>query len=202
MGYTKLLRRNYPEQLLQIIERALRSLPHTDDNREIVRKTYASFFSRVARTCEYAQDMSRLRDHVLITLKTYPWMITDPSARSSIAEKAGKVAATLGLQTDSPVAIVQAFCAEVRTAVGGRRLSERWGVRLLLACVWLAVGEALVETRLPQFRWPSAFATAYAVHYNPALIRQKNVWKILVRGTILASSRWDPILAILKAKAR
>ena len=105
----------------------------------------------------------------------------------------------IALSSDSPITTVRTFCADVRASVNSCKLSEWFRLQWLLAYVWMEVGGALRKTGSPLQRRAAGHAASYAVLHNPAQLRRKPLWRLMIRG-ILASPRWDPIIAIFKKK--
>jgi hypothetical protein len=200
--FTNIKKGGYEKTVPFIVGRALAKLPDNAETAELGRKVRLSWIMQITYWLQKAGQTDRMRSHVLTALQTNPWMVTEEWASWSTVSSLSTVARALAFASESPIGAVRAFCADAEATTKGLGPHVWRKMRRLLAPVWLAVANALVETRLPQYRRSSAYLTAYAILYNHALLRRKDVWMTLVRGTILASPRWDPILAVLKRQTR
>jgi hypothetical protein len=174
----------YEQTVPHIIERALALLPDAADRAELRRKVLVSWFSQIIYWLEKAEKVGRMRDHVLTTLKRDSWIVTERWALGSVVQGISMVACALALASDSPIATMRDFCAQIRAAINGHRFREWLGMHRVLAHVWAAVGSALMKTGSPRHRWAASHAALYAVLHNPTQLRRKVMLKLLARALL------------------
>lgn len=186
----------YVQIIPYVVERALAMLQGTEDYAHVRREVLASLVRRIFYWLGKIEGAERMRNHLFSALKTYPWITTNPSVRVSAARGIGKVGSALASESDSPIAAVRAFFAEVKSVAG--RLGPRDWLRIqrLLAGAWTEVARALERGSERRDR-VAGYAAALAVFHDPSQLRRKLVLKLLVRA-VFAGPRWDPIFALLK----
>ncbi len=174
----------YEQTVPHIIERALALLPDAADRTELRRKVLVSWFSQITYWLEKAGKVDRMRDHVLNTLKRDSWMVTERWALGSVVQSISMVACALALASDSPIATMRDFCAEVRATTNGHGFREWLGMKRVLAHLWAAVGSVLMKTDSSRHRWAAGHAALYSVLHNPTQLRRKVMLKLLAHAIL------------------
>lgn len=186
--FTNITKGKYGEAVSFIVERALAKCPDNAETSELRRKARLSWIMQITSWLEKAGQTDRMRRHVLTALKTNPWMVTEEWASGYTISSLSMVARALAFASESPISAVRVFCADAKATTKGLGPQAWWKMRRLLAQMWKALGETLVETRSASYRRTAGHAIAYAFLYNPALLRKTYLVKSLIRGTVLASA--------------
>ncbi len=192
----------FQQNVPYIVDRALAMLPDTTETFELRRKAYISWFPQTTYLLERAGNFDGMRGYVLAMLQSNPWMVTDGRVWTAVVKNVEKVARELALASSAPIASIRAFCAELKAATDGHGAGTGRATRRLLAHAWMATAQALMKSQSLRSRRSAAYATACAILHNPVLLRRTYVWKMLIRGTIFADPRFDPIISALKRKIR
>ncbi len=195
--FTNIRGGKYEEVVPYIVERALQLVPNAADRAELRRNAHISWLGQITYWLERTGKIDRMRNYVITKLKTERWMILEPSAKASVADSVNRVVHALAVSSKSPVADVRGFSKEISDTISDSDVTEAAIVRQLVADAWTHLAITLANNGSPQHRRAAGAAAVCAVLQNPALLARSFVLKILVRS-LLASSRWDPIIAALK----
>ena len=195
--FTNIKRGEYARVVNYVVDRALNQLPDTPERAELRREADSAWLSQFLYWLEKADQPEQMRNYMLGALKKNPWMISEPWALSASARNASKVARSIARLSESPINTVRTFCAEVKASIKTYKFKQWLRLQWLLAYIWMDVGFDLKSIDSPPYRRLGAYAACQAVLRNPKHLIRQSFWRILIRG-VLASSWWDPLVAILK----
>jgi len=179
-----------------VVKRALTMLQGSQDYLQVRREVLLSLVPRIFYWLGKIEGVERMRADLLTVFKAFPWITTEPSVRAYLVRGIAQVASALARVSDSPIATVQAFFAEVKSVAGRLGSSDCLQMQQLLAEAWTKVASGL-GTGFERRDRAAAYAAALAVFHDPSQLRRKLVLKLLVRAAF-AGPRWDPIFASLK----
>jgi glycosyltransferase involved in cell wall biosynthesis len=202
LWFTAAAKGDLRETISFILEKALAMLPNTTETRELRRKAYLSWLPETVHGLQKIGRTDRMRDHLLTTLKNNQWIIKEPWETACIVDNAAYVACVLALTSNLPFHTVHVFFEEVKATARGLGRSEQRAMKKILAKMWMAVGNTLMKTSPPKYRRPAGHTAVWAVFNDPAILRNKSVWKALIQGILLANSRWEPIIVFCKRWVR
>jgi glycosyltransferase involved in cell wall biosynthesis len=166
---------NRMEEIRRGAENALGLLPDTATYAGLKQRARIWAEIRVVKELAEAHNAGEALAHMVESIRRYPAVMNDRSARDCIARTVRRSARTSG----SPLSSAEAFCVELGAAVRGGR--DRWALRRLLGTIWseVAVGLHQESPRRPR----EAFsAVAQAARYAPAQLARRGV-QALVQQT-------------------
>jgi glycosyltransferase involved in cell wall biosynthesis len=190
----KLTTENYEETASYILDKILAMLPETSEALELKKRASLYLFSMITSDLKKFKKVEQLRNHIRKTLKNNPWILQEQWAWSYFVDSM----CALAFISNAIIRDLRAFYRELIVTAHGLGRIETREMRQMFAKAWMTVGSTLMENRLPKFRRPAGYATIYAVFNDLTLLREKYVWKRLVRGFILSNSCWDPIIDLVK----
>jgi len=154
-------------QLPVIVENALALLPDTSESDQVRRKARVSVCATITKH-RWADGwgVKPTRDHLLATLRTSPWMVTEPS----IVYHETRVARKLAVDSHTPVVTIFSFWKEVWGATGILGLRQTLRMWWLLAEFFREAAIGLKSTGSPRM---AALMSIGAVVMNPMQLRRK-----------------------------
>lgn len=170
--------------LPDIIEQALAMLPRTPDSEPIRRDARSAVCATIAGQRWWNGGTDGVRDHLLASLQTHPWMLEVPR----VAEHVFRVAVDLASAPVRPVANVRTFWRQIEATRTERGPMEWLRMRRFLGDLLM---HAAIRLRAASPRRAALVAT-YALLFDPSQLRRTTSLAIPVWG-FLAS-----LAAILK----
>ena len=107
--YSNIVNGTNEQRLPRIIENALTRLPATPEADQVRRKARAAVCATIAGQRWWNGGLDSTKGHLLASLKTSPWLLTEPAVLQWIE----KVAAGLASAADNPEQAVKAFWREI-----------------------------------------------------------------------------------------
>jgi hypothetical protein len=164
--------------LPEIIEQALAMLPRTPDYEPIRRDARSAVCATIAGQRWWNGGTDRVRDHLLGTLQTCPWMLEVPR----VAEHVFRVALHLASAPVRPIANVRTFWRQIKAIRTERGPMESLRMQRFLGDLLM---QAAIGLRQPAPR-RAALLAAYAVLFDPSQLRRTTSVTLPIRGVLAA----------------
>jgi glycosyltransferase involved in cell wall biosynthesis len=162
--------------LPQIIEQALAMLPETADYEPLRREARSAVCATIADHRWWNGGAERVREYLLATLQSCPWMLEVPR----VANQVFRVAVELARRPQRPVTNVRAFWRQIRATRVQRGLIESLRMRRLLGDLLM---HAAISLRQGSPR-RAARVAACAVCFDPTQLRRKTSFTIPIGGVV------------------
>lgn len=170
----------YAQMAPYVIEKALAMLSDTAESTRIKQETHASLVRRMLYWLGHIGEIGRMQSHMRTALQTCPWMLTEPLAKAALEKGLARCARV----SDSPLAVVDAACSEIRATAGQGGYRAWLDMRRLLADVWAEVASGLRWTGSRRLDRAAAYAAVRAILHNPLKLGSTTPLRIVARALV------------------